>query len=206
MAKRNAAADRSFGRVLRTKAVDRIVPETLERLEAGRRLYAQQVVAAAEAELKLLAEERDRVEREEPNELRLARLDRLIGVVEAELADGRFVLTEIERAVVPTADGWTVLGRILSRDGAPPKGAEVVFLDERGEPIKDIAVLKSDADGTVRQVIPGELVKRLAAQNTQVAAAARINGRVVVIDENRVPVRAGGLYQFDLRTGPEIKR
>jgi hypothetical protein len=202
----DAAPDRSFAKVLASKAVDRIVPEAIQRLEAGRRLYLKQAASSAEAELALLNEERERIRGEDGQDPRLARLDRLIGAVEAERADARAVLAEIERAIVPAADGWTIYGRVLARDGSVPRGVEVVFLDERGEPNKDLGALKPDGGGAVRQVVAGDLVKRLAAQNAQVAAAARAGGRVVATDERRALVRAGGLYQFDLRIDPGINR
>lgn len=193
--------DRSFSQVLKTKSTERIVPEAVNRFEAGRRLYAKQATAAAEAELQLLVKERKRHEEEDacPG-LSSGRLDRLMAAVEADIAAGRATLDAIEHAVAPEPNGWTVIGRVLRRDGAVPENAEVLFLADRNEPVKELGMHKLGADGMVRTTYPAEVIKRIIEQRLRVIAGVRIGGRIVATDGTPVHVGPGRVYLFDLRT------
>jgi len=192
--------DRSFAEVLRTKSVERVVPEAVNRFEAGRQLYAKQAVASADAELALLLEERKRLDQEDgAGEPRARRIDRLISAVEADLAASRATLDAIDDAVAPQVSGWTAIGRVLRRDGAVPRGAEVLFVAGGEEPVDELGVHEPGKDGMVRVTYPAEVVKRLVQTRLEVAAAVRSGARIVATDETSVRLLPGRVYLFDLR-------
>jgi hypothetical protein len=191
--------DRSFLKILHTRSTDRILPELSLRLEGGRRRYASEVEAAAAAELAVLAEERRRLEREAPGDAaRQARAARLAAAVELDLAATRHLREEIERAVPPVPGGFTVLGRVLTRDGAPAR-AEVFFAGADGQEVKLLGVIPVGKDGMVRRAYPADVTKRLEAERVRVVAAARVGRQVVGREQTPARVRAGGVHQFDLR-------
>lgn len=196
-----ARADMTFRRVLEKRSVDHIVPEVANRLEAGRRLYVKESITAAQAELKLLAAERKRIEDEggEVSAARLARVDRLISAVQLDLAASQTVRNEIKKAKALVKDGWTVVGRVLSRDGTVPTQVAVVFLSDDGEAMKDLGVLKPGPDGMVRKVYSADVVKRLVAKQARVRVAVRVGGRIVAQEQFVVRVRPQRVHQFDLR-------
>lgn len=196
-----ARADTTFRRVLEKRSVDHIVPEVANRLEAGRRLYVKESITAAQAELKLLAAERKRIEDEggEVSAARLARVDRLISAVQLDLAASQTVRNEIKKAKALVKDGWTVVGRVLSRDGTVPTQVAVVFLSDDGEAMKDLGVLKPGPDGMVRKVYSADVVKRLVAKQARVRVAVRVGGRIVAQEQFVVRVRPQRVHQFDLR-------
>lgn len=205
LASRARQDDRSFGRVLQTRSPDRIVPETVRRLEGGRRLYLEESLRAAEAELLLLTKERDRLQ-EEGDKRRLARIARLVAAVEADLAAGRETAAAVKQSGDLPADGWAVLGRVLTRDGDVPQRAEVVFVAEEGRPVEPLQSLPVGPDGMVRAAFPAEVVKPLEQQALRVAAAVRVGRRILAVDETPVRLRAGRVYQFDLRVEPATER
>lgn len=194
-------ADRTFGRILEKRSVDDIVPEVANRLEAGRRLYVERSITSTEAELELLAAERKRLEEKggDASAARLARVDRLMLAVQVHLAASQTVRNEIRKAKAPVKDGWTVVGRVLSRDGTVPKKVEVVFLSDDGEATKELGVVKPDPDGMVRKVYSADVVKRLLAKQARVRAAVRVGGRIVAQEQFAGPVRPQHVHQFDLR-------
>ncbi len=192
--------DRSFGEVLRTKSVDRIVPEAVNRIESGRQRYVKQGAEAAEAELALLRAERQRLEQGPPEgRARIARLDGVIAAVTADVRVQRATVEEIGRAVSAQPGGFAVLGRVLRRDGVPPGRATVEFVTEDGQPVRELGTIPVERDGSVRRAYPAEVVARLAGRGVAVAAAVRIGPRIVATDDARVAVAAGGIHQFDLR-------
>ena len=211
MAKRKAKAkaesgttrkreDRSFGTILRTKSTDRIVPEAVIRLEAGRRDYAKEALSATQAEFELLTAERERLKKAGVTEGRqLARLDRMIAAVEVELGAHRRVLDEIGRALAPIPGGWFVFGRVLCRDGSTPGNARVVFLDDNDNPVKKLGELKPDRSGIASKAYSAELTKDLEEKRTRILAAVCVNQRIVSRDTIPTFVRADGIHQFDLR-------
>ena len=90
--------DPSFARLLLARKPDAIVPEATQRLEGGRRRYAEALDAAAGAELEMLAKELQRLEKEAADDpSRLARARRLVAAVEADAAANRALRSEIER-------------------------------------------------------------------------------------------------------------
>ena len=192
--------DRSFGEVLRTKSTKRILPQAVNRFEAGRKLYVREAVSAAEAEIELLLKERKRIqEGGEGQEEKLSRLEGFIAAVESDRAIGRATLGAIEHGLALSPGGWVVIGRVLQRDGTLSKRAEVVFLGENSEPVKELEVLKLGTDAMVRNLYAADIAKRLAAQKLRVAAAVRAGGRIIAKDETPVPVLPDQVYQFDLR-------
>lgn len=197
---RRGGPDRTFGKVLRSKSLDAILPEVSNRLEAGRRLYAKDAVPAATAELAVLNRERKRLAEEgEVEGSSLVRIERLVAAVETDIGAGRALLDEMKRTISPERGGWSVVGRVSLRDGTIPKKAEVVFLDENHEPIKELRAVKAGTDGTVRQAFSANVVKRLQAKGVKVTAAVQVGGRIVATDPTPVSLKSGAMHQFDFR-------
>jgi hypothetical protein len=193
------AEDRSFGKILGTKSVGRIVPDAVARLETGRRQYVREGVAGADAELDLLRAERKRLEGEEDPDAgsrRLSRVSSLISAVEVDLVARKATLEAIDRADPPQPGGWNVFGRVLQRNGLPAK-ATVVFVVERGQPLQELGVLPVGNDGFVRKAYPAEVIAPLVKKGVAVSASVRISSRVLATEENRFPITANGLHQFD---------
>jgi len=196
-----ATEDRGFGRTLATKSVGRIVPEAMNRLEAGRRQYVRLGLSNVEAELELLRQERKRLEGEEDAAAaapRLARVTALAAAAEIDLAARQAVLAAIERAEPARPGGWNVLGRVLQRSGAPPPKATVVFVAERGQVVGELGVLPVGDDGLVRKAYEAEVVAPLVKKGVAVSASVRIGSRVLATEEAPSPIAADGVHQFDL--------
>jgi hypothetical protein len=196
----SATVDRSLGALLRTGAIDRIVPDVTNRLESGRRRYVTDALASSRAELEVLEEERKRLDADKTSDPRRARrLDRLMATVQHEVRALNDTATEIERGVEWLPGGWTVVGRVLRRDGSPAPKAMVEFVSETGEVVKELGRLPTDPDGHVRHAYSPEVVERVAARKIRVAASVRTASRVPITDSIRVAVTPDGLHQFDLR-------
>lgn len=189
--------DRSFGRILQSRSVDKILPEAVARLEAGRRSFADQSLKAVDAELALIDAEGRRLEKEKAGEAKMVRLSRLRAVVEADLAASKQLNAEIKQGLRHEPQGWTVIGRVRS-DKPLPARAEIVFLGEDNELVKDLEPITVGADGMVRKSYPAEIAKQLQGRRAQVAAALRVGQKIVKVGERRTPVRADRVYQFDL--------
>ncbi len=199
-ARADKALDRSFGEILQTKSAERIVPDVMNRIEGGRQRYVKHAAEAAEAELALLRAERQRLAEGPPQgRARIPRLDGVMAAVAADAHVQRATAGEFARAVPAQPGGWTVLGRVLRRDGTPPGRASVEFVTDGDQPVKELGAIPVERDGSVRKAYPAEVVARLATRRVVVAAAVRVGARVVTIDDARVAVGAGGLHQFDLR-------
>ena len=196
----SAREDRSLVELLRTKSVDRILPEVVSRTEAGRRAYARDGETAVTAELALLAEERARLEAEPDESGRRTQIDRVLAGIEADLESHRVVTRAVARAVQPVKGGWTVVGRAVPRRGGGLRRATIEFVTDNNQIVKELGVLPVDTDGWVQKSYPAELVKELATRRVVVAAALRVGNRVVATDETRVEVAPDRLHQFDLRT------
>jgi hypothetical protein len=197
---KRTSEDRSFGNILRTKSTGQIVPEVVNRFEAGRRLYVRDAVIAAEAERTLIVKECARIEEKgERQGARRSRLAWLLTAVENDLENSRITLDAIERDVASSPGEWRVIGRVLRRDGSVPEKVEVVFVDANNEPVKGLKVLKPARDGMVRNVYPATTVERLSAQGVTLAAAVRAGGRIIATEERPARIRPDGVHQFDLR-------
>ena len=193
--------DRGLGKILVSRSTDRIVPEVARRLETGRQHRVGESLKAAEAELALLRAEAARIEEEgDPGGGKAARVAQFLGAVEADVEIARMTVRAVQRRVAPEKDGWSVMGRVVGRDGLAPKKARVVFVDEQGAQVKTLASIPIDSDGLVRKSYSLKVVTRLAAAGTRVAAAVRIGTQIVATDTTRTKVRARRLHQFDLRT------
>jgi hypothetical protein len=194
------AADKSLGEVLRTKSVERILPEVLGRVERGRHTYVREAAANIDAELELLEAERRRLEHEPSiDPARPARLARLLAAVAADRDAQRGVAAEIERAVLHQPGGFTVVGRVLQRSGAPLAKAAVEFVADGDQAVRELGTVAVGGDGSARKAYPAELVAKLSARGIAVGAAVRVGQRVVAVDAVRVRVAADTLYSFDLR-------
>jgi hypothetical protein len=196
---RATSPDRSFAKVLQSKSVDTIMPEVANRLEAGRRLYAREGLAAAKMELAILSKERERLIEAGDSGDTGQRIDRLIAAVENDIGSGRALLDEMKQAIAPQPGGWSVMGRVTLRDGTAPAEAAIVFLAANHEPVKELRSLKPDANGLVRQVYPATVVKRVQARNIELFVALQIGDRIVATDPFAFKLMPGALHQFDLR-------
>jgi hypothetical protein len=195
---RDGVADRSFGEVLRTKSVERILPEVLNRGEAGRRRYIESSVKAIDGEIELLREEHKRLQAEGTDDDAIARIDRALLAVTAEAQSQRAAAADIARPLVHPAKGFTVIGRVLQRGGTAPKGATVEFASDREQPVKELGSITVDADGSVRRAYPAELVTKMT-NTPPVHTVVRVGQRIVASDAAHVSVAPDTLYQFDLR-------
>lgn len=202
----SASEDRTFNRVLATRASEKIVPEAGRRLEAGRQRYVSESLSGARAELEIVEAERKRIEKEgDATGRKLARLEQIGAAVEADIEASRTIAEAIERAVEPVPGGWTVVGRVLGAKGRPPKKAQVVFVDEAGKLVKMLEPIGVEADGMVRQGYTEDVVAPLAKEGLRVRAAVRVGRRTVATDSSPVRVQSGGLYQFDLRVAERVQ-
>lgn len=191
--------DRTFAEVLQTRSTDRIVPEGASRLEAGRRAFTIEAEAAATAELGLLAEEQKRLREEGKDDAKLARLQRYIAAANADLAATQFIRSQIERGVQPRPGEWTVIGRVLTRDGKTVPKAEVVFVDVQGEIVSALAPAAVGDNGAVSEAFSRDVVTKLAQTGARVSAAVRVARRILATDKPPVRVLPDQVYQFDLR-------
>ena len=119
--------------------------------------------------------------------------------VEGDIISGRATLAAIKQGLSPEPGGLTVIGRVLRRDGAVPKKAEVVFLSDKNEPVKELGVRKLGTDGMLRTTYKADKVKKLVKEQTRVVAAVRQGGRIVATDETPTRVVLDQIYTFDLR-------
>jgi hypothetical protein len=191
--------DRSFVQLLASRSPDKIAPEATLRLEGGRRLYVAETEKATAAELAALEDERKRIQDQDPNAAKKrARLDRLIAAVKLDSAGNAEIRKEIERAVTPERGGWTIAGRVLTRDGKVPAKAEVVFLDAEGKEIKALGALPVGKDGTIRESFAKDVVQKLG-ERAKVTAAVRVGRQIVATEERSVRVAGDRIHQFDLR-------
>lgn len=194
------AEDRTFAAVLQTRSTDRIVPEGVSRLEAGRRLFVAEAERATTAELALLQEEEKRLREEgSKDEAKHARLQRYLAAANADLAATRFIRGRIEKGVQPRPGEWTVIGRVLTRDGKTVPKAEVVFVGVNGEIVGALGVVAVGEDGAVSEAFARDVVAKLADARTRVSAAVRVGRRILAADKVPVPVLPDQVYQFDLR-------
>jgi hypothetical protein len=193
--------DHGFARVLQQRVPDRVLADVVGRLEEARRRYVVEVGTALEVEHEILAAEARRLAGgDDPGQGRAAQA---LVAVETEAAALRDVVREMERAPSLEPDGFTVVGRVLTRTGHAPEKAEVVFLGPEGRDLgrAGLEPLAVDADGMVRQSYPADVARKLEESGVQVTVAVRIGKRVVATDDTAVRVRAGRLLQFDLRIG-----
>ncbi len=194
------AEDRTFAAVLQSRSTDRIVPEGASRLEAGRRLFVAEAERATTAELALLQEEEKRLREEgDKDQAKLARLQRYAAAANADLAATRFIRGQIEKGVQPRPGEWTVIGRVLTRDGKAVPKAEVVFVGVNGEVVGALGIVKVGEDGAVSEAFARDVVAKLADAKTRVSAAVRVGRRILAADKVPVPVLPDQVYQFDLR-------
>lgn len=192
--------DRTFAAVLQTRSTDRIVPEGVSRLEAGRRLFVAEAERATTGELALLEEEQKRLREEgDKDEAKLARLRGYIAAANADLAATRFVRGQIEKGVQPKPGEWTVIGRVLTRDGKTVPKAEVVFVDVQGEIVSALAPAAVGDNGAVSEAFSRDVVTKLAQTGARVSAAVRVARRILATDKPPVRVLPDQVYQFDLR-------
>jgi len=197
---RGLGADRSLGKILASRSADKIVPEISQRLEGGRQRLVKASVAASAAELDLLDAEARRIEKEgDPVGRKAARMARFRTTAAADGERARAIAEAIEKMVTPERGGWTVMGRVLDRNGVPPKQAEVILVDEQGAPVKGLAPIPVDSDGMARGSFPRSAIAALADKGVRVSAAVRIGRRIVATDTARGTIRGGRLHQFDLR-------
>jgi hypothetical protein len=200
---RERREDHSFGELLQTRSVQRILPELINRVETGRRAFVRAAEQVVEGELNLLREERKLLEGEpDADPALIARLDGIIAGVARDLEAHQGVAAEFDQAVAHQAGGWTVLGRVLQRDGSPPKKATVGFVSEAGRPVKELGSLPVGADGYVRKAYVAEVIATIPAQARDVSAVIRVGQRVVAKDVAVVAVAADAMYLFDLRVDP----
>jgi hypothetical protein len=198
--RRSDEEDPTFARLLQARSQAAIVPEAAQRLETGRRRYASLAETSTAAELAMLREERRRLQQESGGDgRRLTRITRLVESVEISAAAAGALQVEIERAEPLLPGGWTVVGRVLARDGRVPTKAEVVFADAEGQEVKALGRLALAKDGTVRKAYPRELAEKLQESGVQVGIVVRLNRRVVGAEDRRVRVHPGRVHQFDLR-------
>lgn len=196
---RAASDDHSFARILQARSPEAVLRAAVDRFEEGRRGYAAEAETATAAELALLEAERARLRTDAPNDAaRHGRVARAIAAVATELSGLRDLRREMERAVPPLPGGYTVVGRVLGRDGSVPEKAEVVFLGPDGRDL-GLGALAVGKDGMVREAYPAEVAKKLEESGAQVTAVVRIGRRVVAREDVPVRVRAGRVHQFDLR-------
>jgi hypothetical protein len=202
-ASRERREDHSFGELLQTRSVERILPDAMNRIETGRRALVRSAEKTLAGELDLLREERKMLEAEpDADPALIARLDRAMAGVSRDLEAQRGVAAELDQAVVHLAGGWTVFGRVLQRDGTAPKKATVEFVAEAGRPVKELGSLPVGADGYVRKAYAAEAIATIPAQARDVSAVVRVGQRVVARDVAVVDVAADAIYQFDLRVDP----
>jgi hypothetical protein len=189
--------DRSFGKVLASRDVHAIAAESLKRLEAGRLSDVKTGLQAAEAELKGLRRERERLEKEEDAE-KLALIDGYILLAEAEAQAGQALLKFAETARARKG-AITLVGRVLAASGKPRVDAEIFFVDDDGEVVPEIAPLKPDARGLVWIGLNKDQAASVIERGGRLSARARVSGKVVAADPFTARVRQGSVYQFDLR-------
>lgn len=198
--KTRVGPDRSFAKVLQSKSVDTILPEVANRFEAGRRLYTQEAVAAATAELAVLNKERERLaEEEEAEGPAQVRIESLVTAVGTDITSGQELLEEMKLVIAPERGGWSVMGRVTMRDGTVPEKAAIVFLDENNEPVKELRPIKVGTDGVVRYAFSANVVKRQQARGGKVTVAVQVGRRIVATDSSPVRLKPGAMYQFDFR-------
>lgn len=189
--------DETFRKVLASRDVQVIAAESLKRLEDGRLSDIETGSRAAEAELKGLRNERERLEKEQDVD-KLALIDGYIRLAEAEAQAGQAFLRLAERARAQKGV-ITLIGRVLTASGKPPADAQIFFVDESDEVVREIEPLEPDADGLIWIGLNEDQAKSMIKRGGRLSARARVARKVVAADPFTARVTEGSVYQFDLR-------
>jgi hypothetical protein len=195
-------ADDSFAEALRSRKVEAIEAETLRRLEASRQRLIAEDARAAEAELKILQAEQARLA-EKGDARRAALIADYAALVAAEITTARRTLRDVARVKQSGRGAATLAGRVLDAAGKPVADAEVVFVDQQGEPLSFLPAARTDDDGAVWVALNADQLGALAQRGGRLSAQARVGGRVVATDAFAAPLAARGAYVFDLRVSAD---
>ena len=194
---REPQRDESFGKVLASRDIRIIGTECLKRLEGARLTEVKTGVQAAEAELRVLRLERERLEQQQDTD-RLALIDGYIRLVAAEAHAGRSLL-KLATTARRQKGVMTLVGRVLAASGKPAADAQVFFVDEKGEIVKNIAPIKPDDEGLVWVALDKEQARMVIQRGGRLSARAQVSGKVVAADPFTARMKEGSVYQFDLR-------